>query len=152
MIEIERSQLGLMMEAGYILLGMQRYKEAQEVFEGITVMAPDSDIPVVALGSVEFCQGKFAQAMKRYKTALKKNPESAYAQAYMGEALFFSGKKKEAVAALKKVAKIDAEGKAGDFAQALLDAIKKGFDPDMLSGHEEINDYVEKKKRSHKKR
>lgn len=151
MIDIDRAHLGVMMEAGYILLGMQRFKEAKEVFEGISVMAPDSDIPIVALGSVEFCQGKFAQALKRYKTALKKNSESAYAQAYMGETLFFMGKKKEAIETLKKVEKIDKVGKAGDFARALLDAINKGFDPNMLSGHEEIREYVDKKKRSRKK-
>ena len=151
MIDIDRSYLGLMMEAGYILLGMQRFKEAKEVFEGIMVMAPDSDIPIVALGSVEFCQGKFATAMKQYKIALKKNPESSYAQAYVGEALFFMGKKKEAIQELKKVSKIDRGGKAGDFSVALLDAINKGFDPNMLSGHEEIREYVDKKKKSHKK-
>lgn len=150
MIDIDRVHLGVMMEAGYILLGMQRFKEAREVFEGISVMAPESDIPYVALGSVEFCQGKFAQAVKNYKSALKINPESLYAQAYMGEAMFFMGKKGEAVESLKKVEKIDKGGKAGDFATALLDAIKKGFDPNMLSGHEEIKDYVDKKKRSHK--
>lgn len=150
MIEMDRSYLGLMMEAGYILLGMQRFKEAKEVFEGVSVVAPESDIPLVALGSVEFCQGKFAQAMKKYTSALKKDPKSTYAQAYMGEALFFSGKKKEAVDTLTKVIKVDKGGRAGDFAQALLDAIKNGFDPDMLSGHEEIKKYVEKQKKARK--
>lgn len=151
MINIDRQHLGLMMEAGYILLGMQRFKDAQEVFDGVSVMAPDSDIPVVALGSVEFCQGKFGRAMKRYKSALKINPESIYAQAYMGEALFFMGKKKEAMDTLERVGKIDPSGRAGDFARALLDAIGKGFDPNMLSGHEEIRKYVDKKKKSRKK-
>lgn len=151
MIDIDRSHLALMMEAGYILLGMQKFDKAKEVFEGVTVMAPDSDVPIVALGSVEFCQGKFTQAIKRYKMALKIDPQSTYAQAYMGEALFFLGKKKEAIDALEKVGKIDAGGKAGGFALALLDAINKGFDPAMLSGHEEVKEYVDKKNKSRKK-
>ena len=150
MISIEGQHLGLMMEAGYILLGMQRYKNAKEVFEGLSVIAPDSDVPLVALGSVEFCMGKFAQAVKRYKSALKVDPESLYARAYMAEALFFMGKKDEAVKALKAVSKDDRNGRAGDFARALLDAIKKGFDPNMLSGHEEIREYEKKKKKSQK--
>lgn len=149
MIEIERKHLGVMMEAGYILLGMQRYKEAREVFEGVLAIVPGSEAPLVAIGSVDFCQGKFAQAIKSYKQALDNDAESVYAMAYMGEALFFSGKKKEAIVALKKVSKIDLSGKAGDFARALLDAIDKGFDPDMLSGHKEMKEYEEKKKRSH---
>lgn len=146
MINIDREYLGLMMEAGYILLGMQRFKEAREVFEGISVIVPESDIPLVALGSVEFCQGKFATAMKRYKEALKLNPASTYAKAYMGEALFFDGKKDDALSVLEEVAKTD-NGTAGNFARALLDAIKKGFDPNMLSGHEEVRKYEEKKRK-----
>jgi len=147
MINIDREYLGLMMEAGYILLGMQRFKEAKEVFEGVSVIVPESDIPVVALGSVEFCQGRFAAAMKRYEDALKLNPSSTYAKAYMGEALFFDGKKDEALSVLEEVARTDHNGTAGNFAKALLDAIKKGFDPNMLSGHEEIRKYEEKKRK-----
>jgi len=150
MIEIDKQYLGLMMEAGYILLGMQRFKDAAEVFDGLTILAPDSDVPLVALGSVEFCQGKFNQAIKKYKQALKKDPDSIYAMAYMGEALFFMGKRKEAIEQLKHVIKVDKIGRAGDFAKALLDAIKKGFDPDMLSGHKEIQEYEAKKTKSRK--
>ena len=151
MIEIDRYYLGLMMEAGYILLGMQRFKKAREVFEGIAVMAPDSDIPLVALGSVEFCEGKFAQAVKTYKKALKKNSDSIYADVYMAEALFFMKKKDEAIKKLKDVLKRDSQSKSGEFAGALLDAIKKGFDPDTLSGHKEVRAYVDKKEKSRKK-
>lgn len=150
MINIDREYLGLMMEAGYVLLGMQRYKDAKEVFEGIEMMAPDSDVPLVAQGSVLFCQCKFADAIKKYKDALKKDPDSTFAKAYMGEALFFMGKKKEALSTLNDVNKIDPNGRAGDFARALLDAINKGFDPSMLSGHEEVQKYVKKKAKSRK--
>jgi tetratricopeptide (TPR) repeat protein len=145
MITIDRSNLGLMMEAGYIYLGMQRFKDARDVFEGVSTLAPDSEIPLVALGSVDFCQGKFSGAIRHYKKALKIDPKSVYAFAYMGEALFFMGKKAEAVAQLEAVNKMDPKGKAGDFARSLLDAIKKGFSPQVLSGVDEIKAYVKKK-------
>ena len=48
-------------------------------------MAPDSEIPVVALGSVAFCEGKFKEAIRHYRKALKHNPESHFARAYLGE-------------------------------------------------------------------
>lgn len=150
MIQIERRDLTVMMEAGYVLLGMQRYKDAFEVFEGVSIMAPDSDVPLVAQGSVKFCEGKFSDAMKLYKDALKIDPESLYAMAYTGEALFFMGKKKDAVKMLQDVNKTDPDGRAGDFARAFLDAVDKGFDPDMLSGHKEVRKYADKKERSHK--
>ncbi|MBI4365564.1 MAG: tetratricopeptide repeat protein [Deltaproteobacteria bacterium] len=132
-----RADLGLMMEAGYILIGMQRFKEAREVFEGIAVLAPDSELPLVALASVDFCQGKFVEAARRYRKAIKMNSGSAYAHAYLGEALFFLGKRDEAVRELEWTIANDAEEKAAAFAHALLDAIKQGFTPGMLSGVDE---------------
>lgn len=135
---LSREHLALMMEAGYILLGMRKFKEAQDVMEGISVMAPDSDIPLVAIGSVDFCQGKFRTAIKNYDRALKVNPGSAFAKAYRGEALFFMGKTQEARETLSAIARDDVGGKAGAFAKALLDAIDKGFTPGMLSGVDEI--------------
>ncbi len=135
---LSREHLALMMEAGYILLGMRRFKEAGEVMEGIAAMAPDSDIPLVAVGSVAFCQGKFRTAVKEYERALKLNPTSMFAKAYRGESLFFMGQHDAAREQLTSVVKEDASGKAGIFAKALLDAIDKGFTPGMLSGVDEV--------------
>jgi len=131
MIKMDREHLAAMMEAGYIYLGMRRYKEAKELFEGLCVLAPDSEVPLVALGNAEFCQGKVSKSIKFYERALKVDPESAFAQVYLGEALFFSGKKEEAMGILSSVSENE-KGGAGEFARALLDAIKGGFDPDKL--------------------
>ena len=136
MINIDRKYLVVMMEAGYIYLGMQKFKEAYQVFEGVVALAPDSDIPLVALGGVDFCLGKFATAIKWYKKALKIDPKSIFAKVYIGEAQFFCGKKDDAVATLQEVSREDPTGGAGDFARALLDAIKQGFTPKMLAGFE----------------
>ena len=122
---MDRGHLAVMMEAGYVYLGMRRYKEALELFEGLAVLAPESEVPLVALGNVDFCTGKVARAIKHYEQALKVAPESVFAQVYLGEALYFAGKKKEADELLRRVAKAD-RGGAGDFARALLDAIKAG--------------------------
>lgn len=64
MIEIDRKYLVVMMEAGYIYLGMQKFKEAYNVFEGVVAMAPDSDIPLIALGG---CRLLSRQVCKRHK-------------------------------------------------------------------------------------
>ena len=144
MVEMSRADLGLMMEAGYILVGMQRFKEAREVFEGINVLAPDSELPLVALASVDFCQGKFRDAIRKYKKAIKLNADSVFARAYLGESLFFIGKKEAAVDELTWVIKNDRDGKAGAFAQSLLDAVQQGFTPEMLSGVEDLKAWKEK--------
>jgi tetratricopeptide (TPR) repeat protein len=141
MIDIDRKDLAMMMECGYILVGMQRFKEARQVFEGIGVLAPESEIPIVAIGSVAFCEGKFKESVKYYKKALKLNAESHFAEAYMGEALFFLGEIEAAKTNLSNVIQCDTEGKAGAFAKSLLDAIEQGFTPNMLSGVDDFKAY-----------
>ena len=134
-----------MMEAGYVYLGMQWFKEAYTIFEGVASLAPDSEIPLVALGGVDFCLGKFKNAIKWYKKALKVDPKSIFAKVYLAESLFFSGKKGEAVKMLQEVSRDDESGGAGDFARALLDAINQGFTPQMLAGMEATKERHEKR-------
>ena len=128
MIELERHNLAVMMEAGYIYLGMRRFKEARALFEGLAALAPDSDVPYVAIGNVDFCEGKISKAIKRYRQALKLDPASVFAQVYLGEALLFAGQQDEAMKIITAVANED-QGGAGEFARALHDAVKAGFEP-----------------------
>ena len=129
MIPMNREDLVILMEGGYLYLRMGRFEEAREVFEGIAVLAPENEIPLVALGSVYFAQMKYDQAVQVYKKALTVKPESAFARAYLGESLFFKGKRDEAMEELKKSSSLDPKGHSGDFARALLDAISKGYEP-----------------------
>lgn len=131
LIDLEKEHLGVMMEAGYIYIGMRRYKEARELFEGLAALVPASDIPLVAEGNVLFCEGRLVRAIALYRKALKLDPGSIFAKAYLGEALLFSGRKDEALELLGVVAKCDSGG-AGEFARALLKAVEDGFDPDKL--------------------
>ncbi|MFO1518547.1 MAG: tetratricopeptide repeat protein [bacterium] len=129
MIDVPTEDLRLMLEAGYLYIAMRRFKEAREVFEGICVLAPESDVPLVALGNVSFVESKFDEAIKTYKKALDLVPSSAFAKAYLGEALFFSDKNEEAMQTLQEASKMDPHGKSGEFARSLLELIRKGFDP-----------------------
>ncbi len=130
MITIPNEDLKLLMEAGYLYVGMKRFNEAKEVFEGIAALAPKSEIPLVALGNVYAVQSKFDQAIKIYEKGLELEPDSAFATAYLGEAYFFKGESKKATEILNKASKLDPKGKSGDFARALLELIKKGFTPE----------------------
>lgn len=129
MVPMSREDLIIIMEAGYIYLGMLRYKEAREVFEGVSALVPESEVPIVALGNVYFCEKKFDVAIRTYQTALKKKDSSAFAHAHLGEALFFKGKKMEALKELSTAIGLDPAGKSGNFAKTLKEAIDGGFDP-----------------------
>lgn len=130
MISVPSEDLRILMEAGYLYLGMLRYKEAQEVFEGVVALAPKSEVPLVALGNVFCVQGQFDKAVKTYEKALDVDPKSAFAMAYLGEALLFKGLEQEAQKRLEEASQLDPQGPSGDFARSLIDLIKKGFSPD----------------------
>lgn len=131
MIEVPTEDLRVMLEAGYLYLAMRRFKEAKEVFEGVCVLAPESDVPLVALGNVSFVEAKFNDAIKVYKKALDLVPKSAFAKAYLGEAMFFNNQKDEAIQTLEEASKMDPHGKSGEFARSLIDLIRKGFNPNL---------------------
>lgn len=135
MISMAREDLIVLMEGGYLYLRMGRHDEAREVFEGVSVLAPESEVPVVALGSVFFSQMKYDQAIATYKKALTVKPDSAFARAYLGEALFFKGKKEEALSELEKAISLDSGGKSAIFAQTLKDAIHNGYMPPGAATH-----------------
>jgi len=128
MISLDRKYLQVMMETGYIFMGMRRFKEARAMFEGLAALVPGSEVPFVALGNVDFCENRLLQAIKHYRQALKLDPESLFAKVYMGEALIFVGEREKGMALLNDVAKAD-RGGAGDFARALRDTVTHGFVP-----------------------
>ncbi len=129
MIPVPSEDLKLLLESGYLYLGMYRFKEAQEIFEGVSVLAPNSEVPLVALGNVFCVQGKFDQALKVYDKALSVEPKSAFAKSYLGETYLFMGQREKAYQTLEEASKLDPQGKSGDFARSLIDLMNRGFDP-----------------------
>ena len=129
MVPIDRQDLIILMETGYIYLGMGSFTEALEVFEGVSLLAPESEIPWVAIGTVYFARMQYDKALRSYQKALALKSDSSFARAYLGEALFFKGKKREALSELEKASMLDPAGTAGDFARSLRQAIKGGFSP-----------------------
>lgn len=131
MIDVPRDDVVVMLEAGYIYLAMKRFKEARQVFEGICEIAPNHDVPTVALANVFFAQEKYMEAIRTLKGAIKDNPNSAFAHAHLGEAQMFYGKRDEARESLNKASKLEPskDGKAGEFARSILHLMDIGYDP-----------------------
>lgn len=126
LIPVSQGEVGLLLESGYLYMEMQKFKEAEEIFSGVASLVPHSEIPLICLGNLHFSQGRYERALKFHKEALKKNPESALAQAHVGEALVFMKKKSEAKTALEKAIQMEPEGDAAAFANSLLDGIAAG--------------------------
>lgn len=126
LIDVPKPEVQLLLEAGYLYLEMGKPKEAEEVFAGVAALLPESDVPLVALGNLEFAQGRYQRALKHHQDALKARPDSAVAQAHVGEALLWLKKTKEGLMALDKALAMDPSGPAGKFARALKEAHDDG--------------------------
>ena len=126
LIPVSQGEIGLLLESGYLYMEMQKFKEAEEIFTGVAALVPHSEVPLICLGNLHFSQGRYERALKFHKEALKKNPESALAQAHVGEALLFMKKKSEGKTALEKAIQMEPNGDAAAFASSLLDGIAAG--------------------------
>lgn len=126
LIPVPQREIGLLLEAGYLLMEMQKHKEAEEIFSGVAALVPHSEVPLICLGNLYFAQGRFDRALKFHKDASAKNPKSALARAHMGEALLFSKRRDEARTALQQAIDLEPEGDAAEFARSLLDGAAAG--------------------------
>lgn len=129
MIDVPRDDMVMMLEAGYIYLAMGRFKESKLIFEGLIALQPKHEIPRVALANTLFAQKKYLPAIRVLKEAIKLNEKSAFAYSHLGEACLFYGKKDDAREYLQQASTIEPQGKAGDFARALLKLMDEGYDP-----------------------
>jgi tetratricopeptide (TPR) repeat protein len=126
LIDVPQPEAALLLEAGYLYMEMGKPREAEEVFAGVAALLPHSEVPHVALGNLEFSQGHFQRALKHHQEALKLRPDSALAQAHIGEALLWLKKVDDGVKALQKAIEMEPDGAPAAFAQALLEAHGQG--------------------------
>lgn len=121
-VQASDDELRVILEAGFVLREAGRADEAEAVFRGMTELLPESDVPRVALGTVELHRGNFAEAQVLCEEALRVRPESLYARVHRAEALLFQGKREEAESELNEIINADSDSPHGRTARALLDA------------------------------
>lgn len=126
LVPVGQSVVALLLEAGYLFMEMQKFKEAEEVFGGVAALVPHSEVPLICLGNLHFSQGRYERALKFHKDAVSRQPQSALAHAHIGEALLFLKKPEEARTSLQRAIKLEADGDASAFAKSLLEALDAG--------------------------
>jgi tetratricopeptide (TPR) repeat protein len=129
LVPLSRIEAILLLESGYLLLDMAEYGKAKDVFAGVAALMPKSEVPQIALGTLEFVQGKHDKALQAYRVAQRLAPKSGLPRAHAGEALLFMGKLNEAMKELKAAKEIEPEGDGARLAQALIEATEVGALP-----------------------
>lgn len=111
-----------MLESGFVLREAGRLDEAETIFRGVGELIPNSDVPCVALGTIELQRGRFDLAQSACEEALRLKPESLYARVHRAESLLFQQKREEAEQELRQIIETDPTSPHSRTAQALLEA------------------------------
>ena len=119
-IRVSSEELSLLMEAGLIYRCCKKFREARDVFEGVRALRPESEVPEIALGTVSFEAGDFADAIRHYQRAIEINARSAYAYAHLGEAQLFRNDAVNAHVSLQRALELDPKGEFGHLARSLV--------------------------------
>jgi predicted Zn-dependent protease len=129
LVSLSKQQAMVMLEAGYLWMDLGKFDNAREVLTGAAALMPKSEIPQIALGTLEFNQMNHDKALQTFRTAQRLAPKSSLARAHCGEALLFMGKVNEAMKELKTALELEPGSSGAAFAQALIDAKESGALP-----------------------
>jgi Flp pilus assembly protein TadD len=122
-IQATTDEIAFLMEAGMVYRDAHEFGPAEAVFKGVRELVPSSEVPDVALGTLRFEQGDLPGAVKHYRQALEKNPQSAFAHSHLGEAHLFLREPAAAREHLQKAIGLDPRGETGKFARGLVELL-----------------------------
>jgi len=129
LVPLTKDQAKLLLEVGYLWLDMREFEKARAVFAGVSALMPKSEVPQLALGTLEFSAGKHDKALQAYRAAQKLAPKSALPRAYAAEALLFMGKVDPAMKEIDAALKAEPESDGARLATALKEACDAGALP-----------------------
>jgi predicted Zn-dependent protease len=129
LVPLAKVEAVLLLEAGYLWMDMGEFGKSRDVFSGIAALMPRSEVPQIALGTLEFVQGRHDKALQMFRVAQRLAPKSGLPRAHVGEALLFMGKVPEAMKELKAAREIEPDGDGARLAQALIEATEAGALP-----------------------
>lgn len=117
-------ELRVMLESGLVLREAGRLDEAEKVFQGVREIAPESDVPLIALSSIAARRGNLDEALRLAEEALRQESPSVFARVNHAEILLYQKKREEAEAELRDIIESDPDSPHSRTARALLDVTR----------------------------
>lgn len=129
LVPMSKQQAMIMLESAYLWMDMGKFDNARELLSGASTLMPKSEVPQLALGTLEFNQGHHDKALQAFRRAQQLAPRASLPRAHCGEALLFMGKVNEAMKELKQALDLEPDSDGAKFAQSLIDAKEAGALP-----------------------
>lgn len=129
LVPMARTQAVLMLEAAYLWMDLGKYDSARDILTGAAALMPKNEVPQLALGTLEFVEGRLDKSLAAYRNAARLAPKSAVPRAHAGEALLFMGKVNEAKKELEAALELEPGTPGAELAAGLLEAVALGLLP-----------------------
>ncbi len=120
LVPLSKQQAMLMVESAYLLMELGKWEHARETALGCALLMPKSEVPQIALGTIEFNQQKYDKALQAFRAAQRLAPKAALPRAHCGEALQAMGKMPEAMKELIAATELEPGSGGAQFAVALM--------------------------------
>ncbi len=124
-VKTSDEELRVMLESGLVLREAGRLDEAEKIFQGVRELAPQSDVPLVALSSIAVRRGNFDEALRLCEEALRQESNSLFARVNHAEILLYQKNREEAGRELREIIETaPPDSPHRRTAQSLLDAMQ----------------------------
>lgn len=120
LVPLSKQQAMLLLESAYLLMELGNVEHARETAFGCALLMPKSEVPQMALGTIEFNAQRYDKALQAYRAAQRLAPKSALPRAHCGEALQAMGKYAEAMKELNAAVDVEPGSQGAQFALALM--------------------------------
>lgn len=121
-------QLSFLGEAAYLWMYLENHEKAAQVFDGLTLVAPNDPAGYLGLAEVHLRQGKHKEAEKAAKKAVQSKNVSrrtmAYSYVILGQALVAQEKSKEAERAWEKAVDLDSQAEEAALARSWIETAR----------------------------
>ncbi len=134
LVDIDDSEMRLMLECGQFLLETQQHDRAIRVYEGLVAMVPDKLSPRFGLGHTYTASGHRQKAKRVFEQALSVNEEDFLLKTYLAETYLVLGVKETEAFDMLEAAAASDDAEAHAYARALLDAQDVGVFERIRSG------------------
>lgn len=107
-------------EVGYLACGHQLDGLAEQIFDGVAAVRPDSDAPAIGRGLAALCRGDAALAVELLQAARDAHPTSDAVRSFLGLALKLAGLNQQSETLLRELASSGRDPQAAAMAHAIL--------------------------------
>jgi hypothetical protein len=67
LVPMAKQQAMILLEAGYLWMDMGKHDNAKDVLSGAAALMPKSELPQIALGTLELVQGRNEKALQAFR-------------------------------------------------------------------------------------